>query len=1106
VAFPEDPLGVRVEIRTGVVWTDITADVKTAEALTHARGIRNSGTSADPATCPLKIDNKDGKYSPRNPMSPYYGLIGRNTPVRVWIPGGTHFLDLDSTPANLASTPDVAALDITGDLDLRIELEASWYAPGAHTLLGKWDHPTDQRSYLMRLQDGSLYLSYSTNGTAAGTFFHARPLPALPPRAALRATLDVDDGQGGRTVRFYWAASMAGPWTEISAPTTLTGTVTVHAGTAPLTVAPSDLTTSPPRSPVEGRVYVAEVRSGIGGTIVANPDFTVRPLGSGGFTDAAGRTWSLSGSAAIADRQERFVGEIAKWPQKWVPSGQAVWTTVEAAGILRRYGQGQKALDSTLRRRIPSGTPLAYWPMEEEREATRAYSPIKGVQPAAVTGISFAAVDTLPSSRALPQLTGAATLSAIVPVHPTPTQWHVELVYNADDKAPAAAQPHPEIISISATGTVRRWSVGMRNGSARVYGYDSSGTAIVDQSVGLGSDVFHGWVRLRFWASESVGVTTWGLFFQDIGGDAGGISRTLTGTTGRVTAVTGTWGAATEGWAIGHLSVLPTAASSLYTGSDNAYSGETAWARMLRLANEEQIPMSRTAGPLPPERVGPQRPETLVALLQEAAEVDGGMLLESRSRLGLLYRDRSSLYTQEPALVLDYAAGVISTPLEPVDDDTATRNDITVTRTGGSSARAVLEEGALSVLPPPDGIGLYDESVNLNVADDVQPVNISYWRLHLGTYDGARYPSVRILLHRRPALIPDVLGLREGDVIRLINLPPWTAYGPVDLIVTGYSEVLLPRRWELIFTCEPAGPWMTAKADHPVYAKADTEGCALTVAATDTSTSLDVVSAGLPWTTNPAALPIALKLGGEEVTATAVAALADTFTRAVASGWGTSSGGQAWATAGGSASDRSVDGARGVVALPTAVSTVRFQTLVGGVQDCEIRCRFQAGQVSTGASLVPSVLLRYVSGSAYYRARLHFATGGELYLSVTRDTTQVGGTPQLSGTYTTGDEFEVRVRIDGHRIRMRAWRVATAEPATWQLDVTITANTIAEGAVGVTCSGFAGNTNVAPLVRFDNFEVVGGQRLTVARSVNGVSKSHAIGAAVRLAHPAIASL
>ncbi|WP_282795188.1 hypothetical protein [Streptomyces sp. CC224B] len=1108
MAFPETPLGLRIEIQVGGVWTDITGDVRTRDPITHARGIRNSSTGADPASVPLTINNRDGRYSPRNAMSPYFGLIGRNTPVRLWLPGGPRFLNLDGTPGTCASTPATAALDLTGDLDLRVEAETSWYAPGTHTLIGKWETAGDQRSYLLQVVDGLLYFTYTTGGDRSTAFFHSRALPALPRRAALRATLDADNGSGGRDVRFYWAETLAGPWVRFGTTSTLTGTISLHSGTAPLAVGPTDLTAAVPRRPVEGRVYAAEVRSGIDGPVVASPVFSAQPLGAVAFTDSAGRTWSYSGAAAVADRQELFVGEISSWPQRWAPSGQDVWSPVQAAGILRRYGQGAKALDSTLRRRIPSGRPIAYWPMEEEREATRAYSPIPGIRPAAVTGVEFGAADTLPSSRALPRLTAAATLSAIVPAHEAAGQWQVEFVYTADDKAPAGTGPWAEVIGISTTGTVRRWVIAMRAGAARIYGYDSSGTDVIFTVVGLGSDVFHGWVRLRLWARDTgAGQTEWRLDFQDVGGDAGGIGGTLaSASAGRVTAVTATWGPATEGWSIGHLAVLRTANSSLYTGSDDGYAGETAWARMLRLASEESIPLGRIAGPLTPERVGPQRPETLLALLQAAADVDGGLLVEDRARLGLVYRDRSSLYTQEPALVLDYRAGHLAPPLEPVDDDTSTRNDITITRQGGSSARAVLEEGPLSVQVPPAGIGRYDEAVTLALDDDLQPTQHAYWRLHLGTHDAARYPSVRILLHRAPSLIPAVLALREGDVVRLTGLPPWVSHDEVDLIVTGWTETFRPRTWERTLTCEAAGPWMTAKADHPLYGKADTDGCALLVPATSTAPVLEVVSAGLPWTSDPAEMPIPLRLGGEVVHATSVSALADTFTRSVTDGWGTTSSGLPWATAGGAAADRSVNGARGVVTLPSAVSTLRAQTLLGGVRDCEVRVRVQAGQVSTGASLTPAVLLRYASVTNSYRARLHFAPGGDLALSITRGATQIGGAPQVPGTYAPGDEVELRVRIEGHRIRMRAWKTGSPEPAAWQHEATVTDAPIAEGAVGLGASGFSGNTNTAPTIRFGAFEVVGGQRLTVTRSLNGVVKAHPVGTGVRLAYPAIASL
>jgi hypothetical protein len=804
VAFPETPLGLKAEIQPGGVWTDITAKCKISDPIVHSRGIRNRASVAEPATAPLKIDNKDGAFSPRNPLSPYD--LQLNTPVRLWIPDGAHFLDLtDGDPDSYASTPDHASLDITGDLDIRWEGEASWYGPGAQMLIGKWGAAGD-RSYNLRLQDGYLRLHTTTNGTSGPVIF--LPLPQLPERAALRGTLDADNGAGGFTMRVYWAESLAGPWTQIGGDFIGSAPTSVFVSTAPLLIAPSQLDAVPSRRPVAGKVYAAEVRSGIGGTLVAAPDFEAQPLGATAFVDSAGKTWSFAGTAAIADRQDLFIGEISNWPQRWVPSEEAVWTPVTASGILRRLGQGQKPLDSTLRRRIPSGNPIAYWPFEEDSDASRAYSPIAGVSPAAVTGVEWAAVDTLPSSKPLPKLGAAATLSAIVP-EAADGQWQVEMVYNADDKVPPSSGDWAEVLSVSTTGSIRRLVVGMRDGSARIYGYDASGTDIIFQTTTFTiSSPFHGWYRLRIYVQDiGGGDLEWVVGWADVNGVTGQRGDTLTGTVGHVTAVTANWGVLTEGWSIGHLSVLPTAANTIYDGSDSAYSGETAWERMRRLAGEQGVPMARIPGDLTPERVGPQRVAKLVELFQAAADADGGLLVEDRVRRGLVYRDRSSMYTQEPALTLTYKQPPLALPLEPDDDADVTRNDRTVKRDGGSEARAVLEEGRLSVQDPPDGIGLYDDSVTLSLAADTQTEPIAYWLLHLGTFDGARYPSVTIKLHRAPELIPQVLRMREGDLIRIRGLPGFVAYGDVDLIVTGWKETLLPRTWVRTFTCEPGGPW-----------------------------------------------------------------------------------------------------------------------------------------------------------------------------------------------------------------------------------------------------------------------------------------------------------
>ncbi|MFE9381772.1 hypothetical protein ACFYMO_00825 [Streptomyces sp. NPDC007025] len=885
------PLDIRTELHLSGAWTDISPDVYVRDQMVVTRGRRDQGAATDPSSLSMTLNNRDGRYSPRNAMSPLYGLIGRNTRVRVSVPGAeSAYLQMEGNGAQFVSTPDDPSLAFTGDFDVRAEIAPDWYGPTNQTLIGKWDADTDQTSWLLRLNQGIVML-YTTYAATGIDWYAGRELPTLPQRAAIRATYQADNGNDQREVRFYWAESLAGPWTLIGDPVPMTGAGDFTPSPAPLSIAPTDARRDPndPRLPFVGRGYAFEVRDGIDGTVVAAPDFTAQAAGTTAFTDSAGRPWTLEDGTEIRDREDRFYGEISSWPAKWSLDGADVWVPIQASGILRRLGQGKKPIDSALRRRIPSGNPVAYWPFEDQESASRAYSPLPGVDSAAVTGLDFASLDSLVSSAPLPKLLKAATLSARVPPSMPSGAWQVEFVYNADGKAP---DDYAEILSFSSPdGTVRRWTILLKAGVGRVRGYDASGAEVAQLNVAIGDDVFHGWNRLRFWArDEGDGTVTYRIDWQDVGGDSGGLSNTLAGTAGRLSYLTAHWGEQTEGWGFGHLLVLPVAASSLLSGSDDAYRAETAWERLLRLSYEERIPMSRIPGELPTERVGYQRQEVILNLLSDAAQADGGALLEDPRRVGLVYRDRSSMYTQDPALTLSYTAPGLGPDLEPVDDDSAVRNDVTVTRDAGTSGRAVLTEGPLSVQAPPYGIGLYDEAVTLSLAYDIQPEPVANWRLHLGTYDGARYPTVSVILHKPGAgvHVPAILGLREGDKLRLIDLPPWVAHGDVDLVVEGWRETLDLYRWEIEFNCSPGGPWNLATVGHPVYGRADSDGSELAAAVGSADTELVVTATGpdpLPWTSDPADLPFDIDVDGEVMTVTAVDASSSpqtfTVTRAV---------------------------------------------------------------------------------------------------------------------------------------------------------------------------------------------------------------------------------
>lgn len=484
-----------------------------------------------------------------------------------------------------------------------------------------------------------------------------------------------------------------------------------------------------------------------------------------------------------------------------------------------------------------------------------------------------------------------------------------------------------------------------------------------------------------------------------------------------------------------------------------------------------------------------------------------------------------------PVLALDYEAGHISPPLEPTPDDQQTRNSITAKRPDGSEATVTQDTGPLSIQAPPDGVGLYDEEVTVEVASDAQLRSQAGRHVHLGTVDEDRYPVVHIDLAANPALADDVTELIEGDRLTIANPPPWLPPDPIDQIVEGSTEVIGAYDWDVTYNCSPASPWAVAQVgpDDPADAgpdepnRADTRGCTLVAAvdADDTEWLLLteqghvlrkdrwIISDGLDTSGNlPDEFPFDLRTDGEVVRVTACEPLVwDSFTRSVSNDWGTASSGQAWSTAGGSASDRDVNGTTGRVTLASAPTTVRLQTIGEAVGDCDVTAKVAASQTATGQPLVAAVVVRYASSSDFYRVRVHFGTTGEVFTSLTRGPgTQISSTLDTGLTYTPGAQFNVRMRVAGHRVQAKVWPDGDSEPHFWHQDLTVTADTIDTGTVGLAASAFSGNTNVSPILSFDDFEVFNPQRATVTRSINTVQRAHAAGVDVALAQPAVGAL
>src|SRR5690606_7774881 len=445
------------------------------------------------------------------------------------------------------------------------------------------------------------------------------------------------------------------------------------------------------------------------------------------------------------------------WPPRWDRAGQLITVEGEAAGILRRLNQGKKLLQSTLRRRIPSdSTLIAYWPMEDEAEASQCSSPIPGVAPMQVANFDMAADDSLGGSTALPVVQPNAVFSAAVPPPPSGTgPWHRELVH----RIPEAPLARPRLYDIRCTGTGTRYLVQVATNAVWLQVLDSEGVQLLELSstAGTSPSFFGTWNRFRVFARQSGGSVQVDIAW--LNADTPGFGHFLTGsfagTVGRLTGVRSSFGQGLEGTALGHLAVFQATDTQTFINAENGFDGETAAARIARLGGEEGLPITIAGVVGETARMGPQRPATLLEQLEQCEQADGGMLVEDRERLGLVYRTRSSLYNQTPKLTLSYRQRGLAA-LEPIDDDSNLRNDWTVQRAGGSSGRAELTTGPLSVEDPPTGVGRYDDSTTLNLYADDQTEPMAWWLLHLGAVDEARYPVVSIRLHRAPELIPTI--------------------------------------------------------------------------------------------------------------------------------------------------------------------------------------------------------------------------------------------------------------------------------------------------------------------------------------------------------------
>lgn len=889
MTFPQSILDTRVELLLAGVWTDVTSYVR-GQAVQITRGHPDEASGINTALCSLTLNNNGRQFLPRNPLGIYYGALTRNTQMRVSLPENGTYLRMEGDSVSYASCPDATPLHITGDLELQVDM---WLSDRTNSIIAsKYSLTLGNPVWSLSVVDnGTLQFFWSPSGPNPNvTVSSTVPLPLG--RIAVKVTLAVATG----TVTFYTAPTIAGPWTQLGG-SVVVGATSLFSSAVPLVIGAnadesSAATTGfniTPLKGANGKFYALKLLNGIGGTVVASPTFTAQTAGTTSFTDAQSNVWTTSGTAEISNRKYRVHTRVPAWPPRTDSTGADVYTPIQGRGRWSDLTSGQPPAYSALYRayvRLTGTTaPVAYWPCEDGNTATSFASGLSGASPMLFAGTpNLAADSSFLCSNPLPTLNNGSW-TGVVPMYTAPASAANTLRFLM--KIPSSSLPADGTImaSLFTFGTVARADLIFRSAGMQLKGYNVNGLSLFDSGT-VAFSLLDQQLRYSVELQTSGGNVQWSMVTIAPGATALAASGTVAGTIGNASKVAIAPNGGMNGTVVGHVSVQPVW-DTLYNLSAplNAWSGEYAGIRFARLCAEEGIAYRIYGAPADTVAMGTQAPKTAADLLQECETADKGLIFEPRQAYALGYRTRASMFNQAPTVTLSYSAAQLSDPMEPTDDDRLIANDVTATRSsGGSSARQSLTSGALSIQPPPNGVGPYPQTPTVNVATDAQLTDEAGWLVWLGTVDDFRYPvlSVNLASPKVAAVYYQLQDLDIGDRIVVGSTPTWLPPDGISQLVQGQTEVLgdvFTEQW----ACAPELPYRVGILDDPVLGHADTDGSTVHagISATAASMQVDTTNAGSPlWTTSGGDFPFDISVGGERMTVTNItgASSPQTFT------------------------------------------------------------------------------------------------------------------------------------------------------------------------------------------------------------------------------------
>lgn len=924
MAFPQSPLGIKVQLNLqGLGWTDIVRNdslgyrILTEDGITVQRGHTAEQQRTTTSSMDLTLLDPNGVFNNTNPRSPYYGILPRNVPIRFFVQRPLVALYLSADGSGYFATPSSAILNTAGDLDLTIDFDMTRMRqdPG-HILCSKWLSTGNQRSWILRV-DSSGYVRYnwSALGSDVNQVTSSVPLPpSTTGRIAIRVFHDVVNGANS-SVLFQTAPTNGGTFTNLGTQISVTGTTSIFAGSAPVEIGSGNggIGVFAGISTMIGRIYYFKLlRNAAQSSVV---DFTGLTSGATTYTDSNSNLYTLTAATnglttEITNADYRFYGEVSSLPQKSDNTSKLVKVPLEAAGVIRRLDANASPLRSTIFKGFSNLNATAYWPCEDSNGALQAGSAVVGSPNATLADLTFTTDVTLPASAGCmvygssgPIFQGTAKNSTSNSTTQTNFLFFM--------KFPSIPLSNVTLFSASlAGGSAARVDFTVTTISYMVTVFDNTGATLVTANIAFGVLPTQ-WVAFKIKLAPSGSNTNMSFEWYPVGAAVGTnffVSGTSSyaGSPGRFSKLISQGIAALSGVHVAHLLFTATDvgfSTFQFAAYSGAYAGETAGARWTRILTDAGVSGKVIGNASDTELMGPQPIDTIMNILYECADVDGGEIVEPRNRLGLDYRTRVNMLDQY-GLGLNYGTGgtqkQLSNTLTPTPDDLNVANDITLSRRNGANVQVTLDSGPMSTLDPTlGGIGRVQSAPEINNYADSRLLALAQYMLGLSTWPEARYPTIQLALHRISAFafydaaFTLAANTDIGDVFGVTNLPIWLPPETLLLIARGQQETFTQFTWDITYNATPGYPYTTNYLSDQTgeQKRADaTPGNTVLNAAintTATTASFKTLSGALCTTTatRPQDFPFDAMIGGERITVTAITGTtspqAATITRSV---------------------------------------------------------------------------------------------------------------------------------------------------------------------------------------------------------------------------------